>query len=164
MKKWIAILAVLLVVVCASGCTTQPKTYSGNGITFQYPGDWGENWTSSVQQSFGSSGSILVSLGSGDSGVAIAKVNMGSLAISLSDFAAAFKTGMTGSNMTFVSEKNRTIDGVTGYELVVKDNSANMYGSFTLLQKNGNLYLIMIATKDNNQETIDMILNSFKVQ
>ncbi|CEL23772.1 hypothetical protein [Methanobacterium formicicum] len=45
MKRLIYILTVVLLVVMASGCTTSDewasnKTYSGNGVTFTYPGTW----------------------------------------------------------------------------------------------------------------------------
>lgn len=164
MKKWIAILAVLFVVVCASGCTTQPKTYNDNGITFQYPGDWTNNWTSDIQQYSGNSGNVLVSLGKDNAGMAVMKINLGSITMNIKDFAALFKTSIQSGNVTLVSDKTRTIDGVTGYETVVKDNAKGLYGSFTLFEKNNTIYFVIIATPDNNQQTVDMILNSFKVQ
>lgn len=168
MKKLIPILAVLLVVVCASGCTTQPQTYTGNGITFQYPGDWGSNWTSDVQQSLGSSGSVLVSFGKDNAGVAVAKVPMGSLAssISLADLSSAMKTGFQSAGYQSVTEKNRTVGGISATEIDFKytANSTDTYGSFTLFKSSNDVYMIMIATPDNNQQTIDMILNSFKIQ
>ncbi|MBI5679889.1 MAG: hypothetical protein HZC47_03210 [Methanobacterium sp.] len=165
MKKWIAILAVLLVVVCASGCTSQPQTYSGNGITFQYPGDWSGNWTSEIQQSVGSSSTVLTSLGKDNAGMAVAKVNIGSVPISIADLTSTMKSGFQSAGYQSVTEKTRTVSGENATEIDFKYNvsSTQNYGSFTFFKKNTDIYMIMISTPDNNQQTIDMILNSFKV-
>ena len=43
MREILIIIAILGIIVCASGCTdsTQDnKTYSGNGVSFTYPGNW----------------------------------------------------------------------------------------------------------------------------
>jgi hypothetical protein len=164
MKKIIPIIAMLLVVVFASGCTTQPQTYNSNGVSFQYPGDWNTNYKSDIQQSFGSSANVLVSLGKGDSGMAVAKVNASGINISTEELISAFKSSLQSSGFQTVSEKTRTVDGVSANEVVLKDNSTGLYGSFTIFKKNNDIYLIMIATPDNNQQTVDMVLNSFKIQ
>lgn len=43
-KVIIPVLIIILAVVAISGCTEQAqnKTYSANGVTFQYPGNWSE--------------------------------------------------------------------------------------------------------------------------
>ena len=46
----------------------------------------------------------------------------------------------------------------------MKDSSNGDYASLTFLNKNNSIYIIMISTPDNNQQTINMILNSFKFQ
>ena len=164
MKKWIPILAVLLVVVCASGCTTQPQTYSGNGITFQYPGDWGTNWTSSAQGSFGSSGNVLASFGKDKNGVAVVKVNTGGINLDANTLTSAFRSAFQSQGQA--TEKTRTVGGVNATEWNMQINSANgtEYGSFTILKNNADVYMIIIGTSDNNQQTVDLILNSFKFQ
>lgn len=166
MKKWITILAVILVAVFAAGCTSSsgPKTYNSNGISFQYPGDWSTDYKSDIQESLGNSANVSVSLGKDDAGMAVANAEMGSVNVPLDTLASAFKSGLQSGGFTISSEKTRTVDGSTAKEFVIKDNQSGLYGSFTLFKKNNDIYFIMIATPDNNQQTVDMILNSFKVQ
>ncbi|MGF7119471.1 PsbP-related protein [Methanobacterium oryzae] len=164
MKKWISIIAIMLVVVCAAGCIdSSPKTYTGNGLSFQYPADW-SSYESDLQKSMGSSGDVLVSLGKGDEGVFVAKMNLGTAQVSASEFADAFKSSASSGRLTFVSEKTVTVDGSTGYEKVFKytENSTQLYASCTFVKNNGTIYMILIGTPNNDQETVDMILNSFK--
>ena len=164
MKKWISIIGVILVVVFASGCTAQSsaKTYSGNNISFQYPGNWSTDYNSSLQN-FGSEGDVLVKLGKNDSGMGVAKADIGSSNISAATMASEFKT-IIQSKYQYVSNKTVTVDGINATQLVIKDNSNGDYASISFLIKNSSLYIIMISTPDNNQQTIDMILNSFKFQ
>lgn len=164
MKKWISIISILLVVVFAAGCTTQPQTYNGNGISFQYPGDWSTDYKSDIQQSFGSSANVLASLGKDNSGIAVAKVNATGISVSTNQLVSTVKSSLQSGGFQVVSEKTRTVDGANANEIVLKDNSTGLYGSFTIFKKNNDIYLIMIATPDNNQQTVDMILNSFKIQ
>jgi hypothetical protein len=162
MKKWLSIIVILLIVAFASGCTTQPQTYSGNGVTFQYPGDWSKDYKNDIQQSFGNSATVLVSLGKDNAGVVVAKMNI--TGVSINSLSSAFKSSMQSSGYQTVSEKTKTVDGVTAQELVIKDTSSGLYGSCVFLEKNGVIYFIMVGTQNNDQATVDMVLNSFKVQ
>ena len=165
MKKWISIIAIMLVVVFAAGCTdSSPKTYTGNGISFQYPADWSTDYKSDFQDSLGSSGTVLVSLGKDNAGIAVAKMDLGTAQVSASKFASAFKSSASSGGLTFVSEKTVTVAGNTGYEKVFKytENSSSMYASCIFFENSNDLYLLMIGTSDNDQKTVDMILNSFK--
>lgn len=164
MKKWIPVLAILLVVVFAAGCTSESKTYSGNGVTFQYPAEWSNDYKSDFQSSFGNTGNVLVSLGKDDAGIVVVNFDLGTAKVSASEFASAFKSSVTSGSFQFVSEKTVQIAGVTGYEQTYKytENSTQMYLSVTFFEKNNTMYLLMIGTPDNSQETNDMILNSFK--
>lgn len=165
MKKWITILSIVLIVVFATGCTSsEPKTYNNNGISFQYPGDWGTDYKDDFQKSLGNSSEILVHLGKDDTGIAVFKMSLGSLKIKSSDLASALKSNLGSRGLEFVSEKTRTVADVKGYEIVAKYTKSGHYLSLTFLEKNNTIYLIGIGTQDNNQQTIDMILNSFKVQ
>lgn len=164
MKKGIAIVTILLAVVLAAGCIDSgPKTYSGNGVSFQYPSDWSTNYKSDFQEGLGSSGDALVSLGKDDAGVAVAKMNLGSVQVTAADIASALKTTTQSSGFTFISESTRTVDGVKAYESTFKQTSSGLYASFTFLEKNGGLYAIIVATPSNDKQTVDLILNSFKV-
>lgn len=151
-----------IVVVFAAGCTTQPQTYNSNGLSFQYPGDWNKDYKNDIQQSFGDSADVLVSLGKDNAGIVVAKIKISG--VTVNDLASAFKSSMQSSGYEFVSEKTRTVDGVNALEIVIKETSSGIYGSCVFFQKNGVIYFIMIGTSNNDQTTVDMILNSFKVQ
>ena len=61
MREILVIIAILGIIVCASGCTdntTTTKTYSGNGVSFSYPGNWEELNVSSTQESVGDAGKL----------------------------------------------------------------------------------------------------------
>jgi hypothetical protein len=106
---------------------------------------------------------VLVTLGKDNSGMAVAKANIGSANISASTLSSGFKT-IIQSKYQYISNKTVTVDGINATQLVIKDNSTGDHGSLTFLNKNNSIYIIMISTPDNNQQTIDMILNSFKFQ
>jgi len=172
MKKWIMIIAVILAVVFASGCITSSssnstsntsyKTYNGNNLTFQYPEEWNTDYNSSLASS-GSEGDVLVTLGENSSGIAVAKANTGSNNISAALLASEFKSIIT-SKYQYVSNSTLTVDNANATELIIKDNSTGDYGSITFLNTNNATYIVMISTPDNNQQTINTILNSFKTQ
>lgn len=162
MKKWISVLAVILIVIFTSGCTAQPLNYSSNGISFQYPGDWNKDYKNDVQQNLGNSATVIVSLGKNDAGVVVAKMNI--TGVNVSDLMSAFKSNMETSGFQFISQNSKTVDGVNIQELVLKDNSSGLYGSYVFLQKNNDIYLIIVETPNNDHSTVDMVLNSFKVQ
>lgn len=169
MKKWIIIIAVILGVVDASGCITSStnttsntsyKTYNGNGISFQYPEEWNTDYNSSLGN-LSSEGDVLVTLGENNSGMAVAKANTGSNNISASLLASEFKS-IIQSKYQYISNSTLNVDSANATELIIKDNSTGDYGSLTFLNTNNATYIIMISTPKNNQQTINMILNSFK--
>lgn len=162
MKKWISILSVILIVIFASGCTIQPQTYNNNGISFQYPGDWNKDYKNDVQQNLGNSATVLVSLGKNNAGVVVAKMNTNG--VNVNDLTSAFKSNMETSGFQFISQNTKAVDGVNIQELVLKDNSSRLYGSYVFLEKNNDIYLIIVETPNNDQTTVNMVLNSFKVQ
>jgi len=79
-KKLILILAMMTPAVMALGCTGNQytnKTYSGNGISFTYPGNWSEMFKSDIQNTVGSTTNLRVSMGEWDDKVfAVGKVNL----------------------------------------------------------------------------------------
>ena len=148
-------LGILAVVVAASGCTdntTTNKTYSNNGISFTYPGDWSEqNATES---------STLAVVGNDTSGFALASTTITNVATT-NQWASNFKALMKSDGYTFVSGKPRTVDGQSGYEVVMQ--KSGKYTSTTFFVKNSNPYIAAFTFPTNDQQTVDMILNSLKV-
>ena len=105
----------------------------------------------------------MVTLGKNDSGMVVAKADLGSHNISAATLASEFET-IIQSKYQIISNKTVTVDGINATQIVMKDNSNGDYASLTFLNKNNSIYIIMISTPDNNQQTIDMIINSFKFQ
>ncbi len=163
MKKWIPIIAILMIVAFASGCTSQPQTYTGNGITFQYPGDWKPMNSSNIQAAFGNSGMVLVTLGieGGGAGVNVMKITAPELTIN--DVISVVRSGATSGGNQLISESTRTIDGVSA--TVITDKNPNgVYYTNAIVQKNNVIYDILIASPNSDQANVDLILNSFKIQ
>lgn len=164
LKKGILILVVLAVIVMASGCIdsgTTNKTYSNNGVSFTYPGDWSELDKSDFQNS---ESNVLVAVGDKDkSTFALATVTIGSnqRLATTKEWAASYKSGMLSNGYTFISEKSRTVDGQNGYEVVMQ--KSGIYTSNTYFAKDGTPYLAAFASTSNDEQTVNMILNSLKV-
>jgi len=148
-------LGILAVVVAASGCTdntTTNKTYSNNGISFTYPGSW------EIQNSTQSS--TLAVVGNDTSAFVLASTTIANVATT-NEWASNFKTLMASDGYTFVSGQPRTVDGQSGYTVVMQ-KSGN-YTSTTFFVKNSNPYIASFVSSTNDQQTVDMVLNSLKV-
>ncbi|MGZ7109459.1 MAG: hypothetical protein ACXVHW_10850, partial [Methanobacterium sp.] len=126
MKRWAPIIIILLIVIFISGCV-QPQIYNSNGISFQYPGDWNNDYKSNVQNSFGNSATVLVSLGKENNGVVVCKMNTPQ--VNLNDLNSIFKSNMQYNGYKFISENNMTVDGNDVQEIIFKENSSGIYGS-----------------------------------
>ncbi|MGZ7050098.1 MAG: PsbP-related protein [Methanobacterium sp.] len=161
MKRWAPIIIILLIVIFISGCV-QPQIYNSNGISFQYPGDWKNDYKSNVQNSFGNSATVLVSLGKENNGVVVCKMNTPQ--VNLNDLNSIFKSNMQYNGYQFISENKRTVDGNDVQEIIFKENSSGIYGSCVFLQNNNETYLIIVGTPNNDKSTVNMVLDSFKVQ
>lgn len=161
MRKWLSVFLIITMLAFISGCT-QPQTYNENGISFQYPGDWSIDYKNNVQNSFGNSATVMVSLGKENSGVVICKMNVDQ--INLNDLTYIFKSNMEYSGYQLINQNNRKVDDNNVTENIFKENSTGIYGSLTFLQKNNETYLIIVGTPNKDKSDADMILNSLKIQ
>ncbi|MGZ7160695.1 MAG: hypothetical protein ACXVHR_09485, partial [Methanobacterium sp.] len=84
--------------------------------------------------------------------------------VNLNDLNSIFKSNMQYNGYKFISENNMTVDGNDVQEIIFKENSYGIYGSCVFLQKNNKTYLIIVGTPNNDKSTVDMVLDSFKVQ
>ena len=186
MKKYaLLIIAILALVVFASGCTssnnqtsTQPtvptKAYSGNGISFSYP----ENWTQLGQISspnalvaFGDPKSVDNSSGNVNTLVVVQKVALpsGSTLKQVYDSTYAQFAAQDPSFKT-ISDTTTTVDGTTAYVNIhtVDVNGVQKQEKAVWLEKNGNVYVIQCGALppvfDSQQANFNMIINSFKIQ
>ncbi len=173
MKKYfLFVVAIVAIVVMASGCTSQTgnnststKTYSANGISFNYPSSW-----SIINETSNENGTVIA-LGDADiqknntvkgNGVTIIKVPQNT---NSSADLANLKTQFAGLNGTNSTE---TIAGVTANETTIttKINNATAQIKFIYFEKNNFIYLIQYATLSSDFQTqqglFDSITKSFQ--
>lgn len=167
MKKWILTLAILALIVAISGCTnnqTQPvsKTYSANGLSFIYPGDWSELDKTAYQSALNGKGELLAVVGDGSTMFGIAKLNKAKnqTNVTLNNLVVYYNSTFN-KGTEYVSEGSVTVDGVKGYEITVKA-SDNYFSGILFIKKSTN-YLAVFESSDNNQKTFNQIISSLKV-
>lgn len=164
MKRLIYILAVVLLVVMASGCTSDEwssnKTYSGNGITFQYPGTWSENATKTVTVPSGSHS--IAAVGSSDEGFAIGSITASGLdTASIQDVLNQLVQEYQGQG--YGASKSITVDGSTATMITTTSkDSSGYYTTIAFWVKNNSLYYAAYVSSTNSTQNMEKILGSLK--
>ncbi len=166
MKKYfLFVIAIVAIVVLASGCTTQTgnnttatKTYSANGMTFNYPSNW-----DIINDTTNENGTVIA-LGDVDiqqnntvkgNGATIIKVPQNSNSTAdLNDLKTQFAS-LNGTNSTV------SIDGVTANETTIstKINNITAQLQFIDYEKNNFIYLIQYATIASDIKTQEQLFN-----
>jgi hypothetical protein len=155
MKRLIYILAILSLVVMASGCTSSDqwasnKTYSGDGITFTYPGTWSVNDSEAVSTQSGSTS--IAAVGNDDEGFAI-----GSIAVSGLDT----ETVQQATNQMveeyqsqgYGTAKTITVEGVNASMLTSEEADASgLYSTVAIWVKDDKMYYAVYASKTTSTE------------
>lgn len=175
-KHAILVIAILALVIFASGCTTggnNTSTYSGNGVSFNYPASWQQLQTSSqiTLVSVGDPKSADNSTGSVNTLVAVQKTALpnGNSLKQVYDNTYAQFAAQEASFKT-ISDTTTTVDGTTAY---VNTHTVDVRGvqkkeKAVWFEKNGSAYVILCgslpADFDSQQANFDTIINSFKVQ
>ena len=169
MKKWIFILIILALIIAVSGCTTNQsspvnKTYSLNGLSFIYPGDWSELDKTIYQSALDDKGELLAVVGDGsNSAFGIARINnvKNQTNVTLNNLVVYYNSTLKNNGTEYVSEGSVTVDGIKGYEITVK--ASKNYLSSVLFIKNGTGYLAVFESSDNDQQMFNQIISSLKV-
>lgn len=169
MRRMFIVPILLVLIVAASGCTSQQnsnlnKTYSSNGVSFTYPSNWTVQNTSSLQNQMGNTGEVLAVVGDGDTnkfGFAKLKISSNQRVASLNEWAANYNKTMKNQGSTYVSEKKLTVDGVDAYQITMQDSGS--YVTDVFFVKEGKGYLAVHASPNNDQQTLDMLMNNLKV-
>jgi hypothetical protein len=168
-------LAVLLLVVMASGCTStqniSTKNFSAGGMSFNYPDTWnassqlGENATQIVvaNQEFissnGTKGSVVLIL-------KVANASTSNMTQARQDLIT--QAQQSGQNVT---NKSVTIAGLNASDIsyIGNDSQGNKaYARLIDFEKNNTLYMLLFATGggadvNSAQTSFDVIVTSFKV-
>lgn len=174
MKKYIFLLTVLLLVVMASGCTSDQsiptKNISVSGMSFMYPDTW--NVTSQVgsnatqiavtNQEFissdGSKGSIVLIL-------KVSNASASNMTETRNEFANQARSGKNFTNNTI----NIASANASDMSYIGNDTQGNTsYARLIDFTKNNTLYLLMFATGGGSdieaaKPYFDVIVKSFKV-
>lgn len=173
MKKLgiIGVLAILIFVVGISGCINQTKSYSANGISFDYSTDW-------QQLSVNSTNSIVTvgvpnsyySSGYPKTYVTVQKTTLPSSYTLKGAYDQIYAEYATVPGFTTVSDTTTTVDGATAYV-----NTHTYQGSDALIkekavwiEKNGYIYILVCSSPSsdfsNQQANFDTVINSFQVE
>lgn len=162
MREILIIIAILGIIVCASGCTDstqENKTYSGNGVSFTYPGNWDLLDSTDTQTSVGNMGTVIVVVGVENQDMfGLFTVNIGEnqRLATPSEWLSTMKKSI-GSN--YVSDKTITVDGEKGVQLTAQDSDGNnMYYAFW--NKNGEGYMALLVTETESQDLFDSIIST----
>jgi len=162
-KSIIPIIFLIVAFVTISGCTSNNgntssvKNYTGNGVSFNYPG----NWTLDNQTS-GNDTIMVTDMGS---------IN-GSRVTTEQSAIKQYNNTILPSGWEKISNNTLIIDNKTAYQrtYIVNDTNYNqtMRYSDIFFIKNGNIYSITLQAPDNTFDSeksiFDIIIHSFKVQ
>ena len=175
-KSIVPIIFLIVAFVAISGCTSNygntssVKNYTGNGVSFNYPG----NWTLDNQTS--GNDTIMVTDMSSINGsrvttsfeVQIIPQN----GLTEQSAIKQYNNTILPSGWEKISNNTLIIDNKTAYQrtYIVNDTNYNqtMRYSDIFFIKNGNIYSITLQAPDNTfnseKSIFDIIINSFKVQ
>jgi hypothetical protein len=182
MKKYaILVMAVLAIVVFASGCiddntnttssqSTQPsiptKLFSTSGVSFNYPESWKQYSADELTFDIEGSAKIIGGVGTSD-GDALASVQqIPTQGYSLDEFESSMEQLIKQSG-TLISSQSITTNGKNGFEVIYtlksgKKERINGYSDGT------NFYLLTMSTSESNYDSqdqnFDVISESFKIQ
>lgn len=165
MKRLLFIFIMLVIVVAASGCTSQQnatsnKTYSANGISFNYNANWTEQNSADLQSKVGSSANVLGEVGDGSNLFGIEKLLSHNVA-TINAWASNYNASLKNNGFTYVSEKSLKVDGVNAYQITAMN--AQGYLTDVFFVKNDTGYVAIYSTANNNTETLDLLMKSLKV-
>lgn len=175
--------ALLFYVIIASGCIdnleqtanqtpqVKTKTYSANGISFNYPSNWQEinktgNYTTTYLEDPNAKSD------DNKSGAVVEISKKSSDGIPLKRYYEDVKSGSASvSGYQLLSERNLKVDNVTAYEFVSKavDKDVEEQYKVILLEKKGFIYMIACGTRSptylsDEDENFNIIISSFKVR
>jgi len=180
MKKYLFLIALLVLVVMASGCISNQnqtnqsstKTYSANGISFQYPNTW--NLTDTITKN------ATLQIESPDFQITNGNPTKGNL-VSISKDTIPQGVNLTADNITKslstsikksgVNATNETVNiaGVTATKFSFNDTVQNATANVWVIafEKNNILYILTFASVGDDlqkaKQNFETIINSFKV-
>lgn len=178
MKKYVPlILSIVLVVAFASGCTSNVyKTYDSNGISFHYPYGWSEVSPDQLSLTVEGSSEVLAVVVDPQN---IQNNNYQTLVFfqqipstgTLDEATASIKSEIQAVEGQIISEKDRTINGVSAKDMVYTINTPSGVAKkerIVAFQDASNRYYIVCSAPaadfDGQQSNFNLIIDSFEIQ
>lgn len=176
MKKILLVLAVLIMAVMVSGCTStstiSTKNYTADGIYFEYPDTWNASsqLSDNATQIVVANQEFISSNGTKGSVVLIMKVvNASTNNMTQANENMITQAQQSGQNVTNATV---TIAGINASDIsyVGNDSQGNKaYARLIDFEKNNNLYMLLFATGggadiNSAQSSFDVIVKTFKVE
>ena len=165
MKKYfIFVIAIVALVVMASGCTSQnsnnntaTKTYSANGISFNYPSDWSVlNETSTENLTAVIIGDVNYNQSNGTAGNGLIVLKIPQSTNTSTQVTNIKKQFTNGTNSTI------TISGVSANLTSINASANNITAQFKFVDfsKNNFTYLLQYTTVSNGTVTPESIFDN----
>lgn len=171
-KPIILVIVLLCFVVLVSGCisdkkSTEPKTYTKNNITFDYPGTWQIVNVTSPNAIVAIADPNTAQNGSPTTLVVVQKPDVPKGSRIDDVYATNYKSFFNKTGYTELEEGNMTIDGNVILENIYKsDNDQKQYRA-SWYAENGNIYVILCCAKisdfQDQRDKFDFIIKSFKL-
>ena len=178
MKKYVPlILSIVLVVAFASGCTSNVyKTYDSNGISFHYPYGWSEVSPDQLSLTVEGSSEVLAVVVDPQN---IQNNNYQTLVFfqqipstgTLDEATASIKAEIQSAGGQIISEKDRTINGVSAKDIVYTISTPSGVAKkerIVTFQDVTNRYYIVCSAPtadfDGQQSNFNLIIDSFEIQ
>lgn len=165
-KAIIPVLILVLAIVGISGCTDNTpanKTYSANGVSFTYPGNWSELNKTEYQVEHEDS-EMIFALGNNQTHLTMAKSVPGANEemVTLSEWAQDTNTTISSDQYQYLSEKTLTIGGFDAYQLKYKASDDD-YVTYMAFVKNNTFYSLVYVSIYDNPKILEDILTTFKM-
>ena len=181
LKKYLLVLILISAVVLASGCTNsgnqtsgnvqnKTKVYSGEEITFEYPGGW-QTIASQARDSAVAVGDPNSADGNGNAQVnVVVQKTIKPQNATFKDYYNATYAQFASQNLGFIpiSDGTVVVNGITAFENIYKINSGSQKQERAVwILKNDRIYIILcsapVSEFSSQQANFDSIVNSFKV-
>ncbi|HMK54772.1 MAG TPA: PsbP-related protein [Methanobacteriaceae archaeon] len=179
MKKiiFIGTMAVLLVLF-VSGCTdnTKNQTYSGNGISFQFPTNWEQLPPENISASTLGSAEIIAAVVDpnsiqNNSYQTLVFVQRAPTSVTMVEAMAANRASIESAGGQVISQNDLTVNGIAATELIYivsTPSGVTKKERMVVLDKNNTRFYIICSTPadgfDSQQSNFNQIIQSFQIQ
>ncbi len=153
--------------VMVAGCTSDngdewssTQTYSGMGVTFEYPGTWvDQSDDPELAQTLGESG---VAFGKDDEIFGFIALDVGVLTAADKEELLATLSQTYENDLGLTNQKEITVDGENAQLLSAPSPSDGIYTNVAFWIKNDQVYISVYTSESSATGTYERILNTFR--